>query len=93
MGGAVAATSTDGGKTWALVKGDSPPAFRSAVSFGELHGEPRAIAVGPSGSDVSSDSGRTWKPLGEIGFHAADFHGSAGWAVGEAGRVAIYTGK
>lgn len=84
----VAATTSDGGKTWGLVERSGPGGYRSAVAF--VEGK-RWVAVGPSGTDVSEDDGRTWKPLGTLGFHAAAFRGPrAGWAVSEGGRVARF---
>jgi hypothetical protein len=48
------------------------------------------VAVGPSGSDYSTDGGRNWVALGWEGFHAVSVapRGDAAWAVGEGGRVA-----
>jgi photosystem II stability/assembly factor-like uncharacterized protein len=53
------------------------------------------VAVGPSGSDLSTDGGTTWQPLPETGFHAVGFAGliDAGWAVGDSGLVARCRGK
>ena len=42
------------------------------------------VAVGPTGTDASSDGGESWEPIGVTGFHAVD----ATWAVGDDGRVA-----
>jgi photosystem II stability/assembly factor-like uncharacterized protein len=81
-----AAITRDGGRTWALVEGLS--GYRSAVAS-----VPAAshtwVAVGPSGSDVSSDGGRTWQALAGPGFHAIGFapKSTTGWAVGEKGSV------
>src|SRR5262249_38822422 len=60
------AITSDGGATWSLArKGVS--GFRSAVAF--LPGTERSLlAVGPSGSDVSDDDGRTWTPIEGPGF-------------------------
>lgn len=79
-------TTTDGGRTWATVKGLT--GFRSAVSY-----VPRRrtwIAVGPSGCDVSRDDGRTWTAAACQGFHAVSVprHSSVAWGAGEQGRVA-----
>jgi photosystem II stability/assembly factor-like uncharacterized protein len=82
-----AAVSADGGATWTLVKGLS--GYRSAVAF--VPSRPRmVVAVGPSGSDYSTDDGRTWHALPGPGFHAVSFapRSAVGWAVGEAGAVA-----
>ncbi|MDB5352106.1 MAG: glycosyl hydrolase [Planctomycetota bacterium] len=93
-GGRVAATTKDGGKSWTLADGPEPGGFRSAVAFVERGNHARLVAVGPSGSDISGDDGRIWKPLGTMGFHAVSFRGTnAGWAVGEDGRIAKYTGR
>jgi photosystem II stability/assembly factor-like uncharacterized protein len=82
------ASTSDGGKTWVLAAEGRPAGFRSAVGF--VPGLPKTVvAVGPSGSDVSRDGGRTWLKLEGPGFHALGFGGSAksGWAVGEDGRI------
>jgi photosystem II stability/assembly factor-like uncharacterized protein len=91
-----AATTDDGGRTWKAVRGNARPAgYRSAVARVPGAPSPTLVAVGPSGTDYSLDGGRTWKPLGAEGFHAASFAAgrqSAGWAVGENGLIARYTG-
>ena len=49
------------------------------------------IAVGTSGSDVSSDEGKTWKVFDTGNYNAVSFiAGDAGWAVGPGGRVAAF---
>lgn len=86
-----AAISGDGGCTWLPVKERAPRGFREAVAFMPGANPPIAIAVGPSGSDVSLDLGRTWTPIaGPLGFHALCFPktGRTGWAVGRGGLVA-----
>lgn len=87
------ATTTDGGATWILAKGPRPSGFRSAVAYVTGPGGSTIVAVGPGGSDYSVDNGSSWVSLGSAGFHAVSFAGAdAGWAVGEDGRVAKYTG-
>jgi hypothetical protein len=81
-----AATSRDGGATW-VVSASPPGEYRSGVTwwFGN-----RAIAVGPTGSDLSVDGGRTWSGFDTGSFDAvACVGGGACWASGEQGRVAV----
>jgi len=87
------ATTSDGGRTWNLVKGPLPGGFRSAVAY--TLGDSMLVATGPSGSDYSLDGGASWAPIGGAGYHAISFARSgAGWAVGEGGRIAKFiTGK
>ncbi len=83
----IAALTSDGGRTWRVPSGAGPRGYRSAVAF--VPGTKATfVAVGPTGSDRSIDGGETWKPLGDVGFHAAGFaDSSAGWGVGDDGRV------
>ncbi|MET0649283.1 MAG: oxidoreductase [Pyrinomonadaceae bacterium] len=86
-----AALSYDGGRSWwALESSSRPGGYRSCVAYVPGTGGRKLIAVGPSGSDYSTNSGRTWKSLGEEGFHALSVarRGDVAWAVGENGRVA-----
>jgi photosystem II stability/assembly factor-like uncharacterized protein len=82
-----AAVTGDGGRTWTLAKGLA--GYRSAVAFVPLL-TTTWVAVGPSGSDVSTDDGKTWKPLSATGFHAVSFarKSKVGWGVGENGAIA-----
>ncbi|HYE12985.1 MAG TPA: hypothetical protein VD968_00935 [Pyrinomonadaceae bacterium] len=86
------AVTTDGGRAWARPTGSGPRGYRSCVAQA---GRGALVAVGPSGSDYSLDGGRTWAALGDEGFHAVSFAKgtNAGWAVGEGGRVARFTGR
>jgi photosystem II stability/assembly factor-like uncharacterized protein len=85
------AVTSDGGRTWSLIKGEGPDGYRSCVVFMPGSGKPKLVAVGPSGSDYSTDGGRSWMPLSVDGYHSASFASSLyGWAVGERGRVARY---
>src|SRR5262245_60214809 len=93
-GGNNVALTADGGATWTLANGARPSGFRSAVSYVPGTRGPMLVAVGPSGSDYSTDNGKSWIALGAEGFHAASFAGpDGGWAVGEAGRVAKFAGN
>ncbi|MFO0888122.1 MAG: hypothetical protein U0790_03130 [Isosphaeraceae bacterium] len=93
-GGKVCARTEDGGRTWTLPRGPEPRAFRSAVAYIPGSQPPTLIAVGPTGAEVSSDDGKSWKPLGSLGFHATSFAGpEAGWAVGEDGRIGRFSAE
>jgi len=82
------AITEDGGRTWTAPAGPVPKGFRSSV----VHVRERQIwlAAGTSGSDVSTDLGRTWKPFDQASFNAMSFAGRAGWAVGARGRIAAF---
>ncbi len=82
---ATAAITSDGGKTWTLI--EKPLPFRSAVAWAK----DRWVAVGTSGSDVSTDDGATWKPLDREKYNAVGFTATGeGWAVGPKGRIAKF---
>ncbi|HEX5216431.1 MAG TPA: hypothetical protein VFV98_13285 [Vicinamibacterales bacterium] len=81
------AITSDGGATWTLIKGLS--GFRSVVA--PVPGAPATwIAIGPRGSDVSTDDGRTWTPIEGPGFDTFSFvRGTAiGWGSGARGAIA-----
>jgi photosystem II stability/assembly factor-like uncharacterized protein len=82
------ALTADGGATWSLVPdADAPAEYRS----GAIWRDPRtAIAVGPTGSDVSFDRGATWTRFDDGSFDTVDCApDDACWASGELGRVAF----
>lgn len=81
-----AAVTSDGGATWTLVKGLG--GFRSAVAHLSPDGMVVA-AVGPSGSDLSRDRGRTWTAIDGPGFHTFTIAagGTVGYGAGERGSV------
>jgi photosystem II stability/assembly factor-like uncharacterized protein len=90
----VMARTSDGGRTWSVPDGPGPGGYRSAVAYIPGGTPPTLIAVGPTGADLSSDDGMSWKPLGSLGFHAVAFDGpAAGWAVGEDGKIARFAGR
>lgn len=75
--------TVDGGESWHLLRNGLD--FRSCVVFVEK----TAIVTGPSGSEHSSDMGKTWTKIGGRGFHslavAKGF--KTVWASGSDGRV------
>lgn len=85
-GGATAAVTADGGKTWTLI--DKPFPFRSCVAWAA----DRWVAVGTSGSDVSRDDGAIWQPLDRGNYNSVAFTATGdGWAVGPKGRIAKFS--
>lgn len=97
------AVTSDGGATWTLVKGLS--GFRSAVAYvpwmkrpAGPTGQPRPysdilVAVGPSGTDYSTDDGHTWTRLNGTGFDTLSFARgrTIGWGAGARGTVGRLT--
>ena len=85
-----AAVTSDGGRTWQLIKGLS--GFRSVVQYVPRQKAPTIMAVGPSGADLSADDGRTWQAIEGMGFDAFSFapSGAVGWGVGSEGRIARF---
>lgn len=82
------ALTSDGGRIWAEPPGARPHGFRSAVAF--LSDQRLWITTGTSGSDVSSDGGKTWSAFDAGAFNAiGSISGSATWAVGPKGRIAL----
>ncbi|MER6912137.1 oxidoreductase [Streptomyces sp. NPDC000594] len=81
-----AAVSRDGGRSW-QESATPPPAYRSGVAW-----LPRtraaALAVGPTGTDLTLDAGRTWHTVDTGSFDTVDCVPTACWASGEKGRVA-----
>jgi photosystem II stability/assembly factor-like uncharacterized protein len=81
------AITQDGGRTW-VVPTSSPGGYRSAIA--NVSG--MWLAVGTSGSDVSQDDGRTWRPFDTASYNAMSFAtDGAGWAVGPGGAIAKFS--
>lgn len=79
-----AAVTTDGGRTWTGSRTE-PGEYRSGVAW---RGR-TALAVGPTGSDVSYDGGVTWRRFDTGSFDAvACAHDHSCWASGRDGRIA-----
>ncbi|MFI5930971.1 WD40/YVTN/BNR-like repeat-containing protein [Actinoplanes sp. NPDC051494] len=81
---AAAATTRDGGRTWSPARTE-PGEYRSGAAW---LGRSTALAVGPTGSDISFDGGRTWTEFDAGSFDAVLCTGATCWASGEQGRVA-----
>jgi photosystem II stability/assembly factor-like uncharacterized protein len=82
------AITSDGGATWTLVRERALTGFRSVVAY--KPGTPGTfIAVGPLGSDLSTDDGKTWTRLEGPGYDTFSFakSGVVGWAAGSQGRI------
>lgn len=85
-----AAASRDGGRSWAPAA--DPGGYRSGVAWlpAQFFGVRAAIAVGPTGSDLTTDRGESWRTFDTGTFDAVRCtrDGSC-WASGAAGRVAV----
>ena len=78
------AFTNDSGASWTLGKGLN--GYRSGVAFVD---KKTIIAVGSSGSDISTDGGKSWKNLDKENYNAVQAKGkNAIWAVGANGLVA-----
>ena len=74
----------DGGKSW--FAGAGLGGYRSAVAW---IGDRWTVAVGTTGSDISYDTGGTWKSIDKQSYNAVQAKGkNAVWAVGDKGMVA-----
>ena len=79
------ARTADGGASWSLLPA-APQEYRSGATWVDGH---TALAVGPSGSDVSTDAGSTWQRFDDGSLHTVDCaRPTACWASGADGRVA-----
>jgi photosystem II stability/assembly factor-like uncharacterized protein len=89
------ALTDDSGLTWRVASHNPPAGYRSAVAVLNLDFHAHYVAVGPTGTDISSDWGNSWRQVDQGSFHAVAFtqDGSAGWAVGEKGRIAKWIGN
>ncbi|MEO3870074.1 oxidoreductase [Nonomuraea sp. B12E4] len=84
------AVTRDGGASWA-VSATPPPAYRSGVTW-LPHQPSAAVAVGPSGSDVTYSDGRKWETFDEGSFDTVSCaRDRSCWAAGEQGRIAELT--
>ncbi|MFJ1805805.1 MULTISPECIES: oxidoreductase [unclassified Streptomyces] len=82
-----AATTGDAGRSWRPAA-TPPPAYRSGVAW-LPRSRSAALAVGPTGTDLTTDAGRTWRTLDTGSYDTVDCTPDLGcWAAGEQGRVA-----
>lgn len=87
------AITDDGGQTWKAVTPALPPGLKEGVASLSAT---KWLTVGPSGSSLSADNGRTWQTMPLEGVHAVSCAtttsgGKTCWAVGGKGRVARQT--
>lgn len=83
-----AALTTDGGRTWKLVETQKPSGFRECVKY--LPGSDIVITVGPNGSDISYDGGKSFRRFASyMGLHtlAVSPDGKSVWAAGREGKI------
>jgi hypothetical protein len=85
-----AAWSKDGDVTW-QASTIFPSGYRSGAAWVPGRGD-IAIALGPSGSDITRDSGKTWVNLDNGSYDSIECPTSdVCWASGEKGRIARLT--
>lgn len=86
---AIAAWTADGGASWSLPV-VAPGGYRSGAAYAAVAGLGRAaIAVGPTGSDVSLDGGRTWSPFDASSLDTVQCAAGRCFASGADGRIAV----
>ena len=70
-----------------IANSEGPGGYRSGVAYFPEQGW--VVAVGPGGSDYSSNGAHSWQPLSKTGYHAvkAAPRGNALWASGSQGRL------
>jgi photosystem II stability/assembly factor-like uncharacterized protein len=84
-----AATTTDGGRTWHPAQ--RPPTEYRSGAANLTSWLPLALAVGPTGSDITFNNGRTWTQFDKGSFDTVDCTPGSCWAAGEKGRAAHLT--
>ncbi|NUT40418.1 MAG: oxidoreductase, partial [Thermoactinospora sp.] len=86
-----AARTADTGRDWRPAA-TPPPAYRSGVAW-LPYSRSAALAVGPTGTDLTTDGGRTWRTVDSGSYDTVDCTPDLGcWAAGEKGRVARLEG-
>ncbi|MER7181623.1 hypothetical protein ABT404_19425, partial [Streptomyces hyaluromycini] len=82
-----ARASPDGGRSWRPAA-TPPPAYRSGAAW-LPHSRTTALAVGPTGTDLTTDGGRTWRTLDTGSYDTVTCTPDLScWAAGEQGRAA-----
>lgn len=85
------AFTSNGGESWAIPAIREPPSgFRTCVAQYVSGKEIGLVAVGPNGTDLSTDLGHKWRRISDKGFNVVRFSpdGKYGWAAGANGRIA-----
>jgi photosystem II stability/assembly factor-like uncharacterized protein len=77
--------TTDGGLTWQKGGPTDPPGHKESATM--LPGN-KLVVIGPSGTSLSEDFGRTWKKVDALAFHGISSVGGDCWAVGNRGTIA-----
>jgi photosystem II stability/assembly factor-like uncharacterized protein len=79
--------TSDAGRTWQKATATDPPGLKEAVI---RLPDTALLAVGPSGTGISRDSGRSWRQADALALHAASCAKAQCWAVGN-GLVAKWS--
>lgn len=80
------AITRDGGLTWEAVRESPPRGYRSCVAH--VPGRDLLFTVGRTGTDASTDGGKSWFAIGDQRFNACAFSSAWGFAVGKDGSMA-----
>ncbi len=79
-----AAVTSDGGQTWLPAQTEPSGLREAAVFFSARH---LLVAVGPSGTSTSADSGRNWAQHDTLAFHTLAGRKGEIWAAGGHGQL------
>jgi photosystem II stability/assembly factor-like uncharacterized protein len=71
--------TSDAGRTWQKATSTDPAGLKEAAI---RLSDTALLAVGPSGTGISRDSGRSWKQADALALHAASCAKDQCWAVG-----------
>jgi photosystem II stability/assembly factor-like uncharacterized protein len=76
-----ACVTSDGGATWEIATIKTPPGWKESAVL--LPGN-TLLVVGPTGTSLSRDFGRSWAEVDRRPLHALASHGGDCWAAGQA---------
>jgi photosystem II stability/assembly factor-like uncharacterized protein len=79
--------TNNGGRSWALASHHGPGGLKEAV--GRLRAR-SLLAVGPRGTSLSLDGGRSWRSVDTVPHHAISCTNGTCYAVGPQGRVSVW---
>lgn len=81
-------------RSWLEAASTPPRGYRSGVAVARAGSNVVLIAVGPGGTDLSSDGGRTWTAFDPTGFHAVRATpDGVFYASGSGGRAAVFDAR